>query len=263
MFCNKCGKEVRENQMFCDACGNKINLMTNTANNRTTVMFKAQQVGHELCNIVGPLQKVEEYYNKGIKIQKRLNDAIKNKNADFMGLKLGISAFAALFVGGYIGLYIAGFIYYISNYTVSPLILLPIIFVCMIVIGVVAYFLLHKMLKKKMEKRHEKLVDSLQMDFNNNQLLYFDVLETVLPVLKKYIPEDYWYSQAVASIGGYFRNGRAGTMKEALNLYEEEMHRLRMENMQEQTLRLNQKQTTYAAISAWNTSMTAMGIFLK
>lgn len=44
-----------------------------------------------------------------------------------------------------------------------------------------------------------------------------------------YIPKDYFYLSAIEKIRSFVKNGRADTMKEALDLYEEYLHREKME----------------------------------
>lgn len=52
-----------------------------------------------------------------------------------------------------------------------------------------------------------------------------------------YIPMRYFHPDALNSFEDYFRTGRASDLKEAMNLYEEEQHRMRLENMQSEALR--------------------------
>lgn len=44
-----------------------------------------------------------------------------------------------------------------------------------------------------------------------------------------YIPKDYFYLSAIEKLRSFVKNGRADTMKEALDLYEEFLHREKME----------------------------------
>ncbi len=44
------------------------------------------------------------------------------------------------------------------------------------------------------------------------------------------LPSDYWYSLAIKTIIKYLREGRASSMPDALNLYDEQLHRWRMED---------------------------------
>ena len=68
--------------------------------------------------------------------------------------------------------------------------------------------------------------------------------------LVRYVPRDYQYSDAIQSFQNYLINQRAHTLTEAINLYEEELHRMRLENMQMEMLREQKKQTVLSAVSA-------------
>ena len=52
--------------------------------------------------------------------------------------------------------------------------------------------------------------------------------------IKDFFPQEYLYEDAVSRIISYIKTGRADTMKESLNLYESEMHRIRLEESQKQ-----------------------------
>lgn len=251
MFCNKCGMKVEENQQFCGGCGNPLQPI-DVISNISEPVFDKQVFERELYEIVAPLQKIEENYNRCLQLQKQLESA--KKNSDFMILKLS----ASIPVGVILGFFEFGFVLNFLGEHFPFDLLFPFMIFCMAQFGIGLYLILHFSLRGIFRKTAERNVSRLQAQLDEKQKVYYDLVQLVYPTLKRNLPEDYWYSLAVASIAGYFRTGRAYTLKEALNLYEEEMHRLRMENMQEQTLRQNQKQTAYAAITAWNTSLSAM-----
>lgn len=52
----------------------------------------------------------------------------------------------------------------------------------------------------------------------------------------------------------YFVNGRVNTMQQAVNLYEEEMHRMRMENLAKYNARVAEQTRTVATIAAINST---------
>jgi hypothetical protein len=58
------------------------------------------------------------------------------------------------------------------------------------------------------------------------------------------IPEKYRYPLAVNFFAEVLENGRADSMKEAMNLYEEQLHRWKMENKMEQILKNQQIDST-------------------
>ncbi len=56
------------------------------------------------------------------------------------------------------------------------------------------------------------------------------------------VPVDYQYLMAIEYMYSYFCNGRADTLKEAVNLYEEELFRMRQEQRSEQLVELQAQQ---------------------
>ena len=73
-------------------------------------------------------------------------------------------------------------------------------------------------------------------------------------LIQQIVPKDYLFPRPYAfeRILSYFTNNRASNPKEALNLYEEELHRERMEYNQQQALYQQRLQTvgTYANVVA-------------
>lgn len=114
-----------------------------------------------------------------------------------------------------------------------------------------AGFFLYRFCRPLVAKGSSSEKASAEEKLQEYQARYEDQFEIVYPVLSKYVPEDYWYSNAVQYICYYFRNRRADSMKEAINLYEEEMHRLRLESAAELTLIENQKQTANSAMAVF------------
>ena len=60
-------------------------------------------------------------------------------------------------------------------------------------------------------------------------------------------PPEYRYEIAMSTIAGYFSSGRADSLKEAFNLYEEQVHRWRMESAANRAVELQRQQTAYLA----------------
>lgn len=95
------------------------------------------------------------------------------------------------------------------------------------------------LLKKQKRAQLQAEIDSLEEK-------YASMMESIKDQISK-IPPDYRYSTAIESFYKYVNNQRADNIRDAMNLYEEEMHRLRLENAQEAILRENQKQTSLQA----------------
>lgn len=67
------------------------------------------------------------------------------------------------------------------------------------------------------------------------------------------IPRDYRYYDAVAFFENALANGRADSMKEAVNLYETHLHQMRLENANQQMLFINEQQSKMMAEIEKNT----------
>ena len=72
------------------------------------------------------------------------------------------------------------------------------------------------------------------------------------------IPRDYRYYSAVQFLESVLANGRADNMKEAINLYEDKLHKMRLEKMSEQMLRENEQQSRMLNSIEENSSRAAV-----
>ena len=75
----------------------------------------------------------------------------------------------------------------------------------------------------------------------------------------EFIPPDYRYVEAVESFYRYLLNGRANDLQQAVNLYEEELHRMRMENAQQAMLMESKRQSAIQAAQL----AVQLGIFVN
>ncbi len=71
------------------------------------------------------------------------------------------------------------------------------------------------------------------------------------------LPPDYQYYIAANYIYSCFLNGRAFTMSEAINLYEEQVHRWKIENYQQQMVIIQQQQQATMRAIKTNTAISA------
>lgn len=96
--------------------------------------------------------------------------------------------------------------------------------------------------------------DKIATEFNGIKLEIFTGVHSSNPMMliQQIVPEDYLFppSDAFDCILSYFKNKRADTIKEAINLYEEEKHRERIEYNQLDSLYQQKLQTvgTYANV---------------
>lgn len=89
----------------------------------------------------------------------------------------------------------------------------------------------------------------------------FDILAERIVV----VPENYRYLMAVECMYAYFVNRRADSLKEAINLYEEELYRMRQEQRSEQMVALQRQQNSalnnISASSAINAAANMAQVF--
>ncbi len=92
-----------------------------------------------------------------------------------------------------------------------------------------------------------KELDEVAVAFNSIKLEILTGVHTSNPMLliQQIVPEDYLFPRPYAfeRILSYFKNNRASNPKEAINLYEEEMHRERVEYTQQQAFYQQLRQT--------------------
>lgn len=105
--------------------------------------------------------------------------------------------------------------------------------------------------KEELKIQHEESIAILEQR-------KIDIATFMCNDLASYIPPNYQYSIAVEKMYEYLVNGRARNLTEAINIYEDDMHKLRMENMQGEILRQQKCQTVLATVSAVANVSTAM-----
>ncbi|WP_034444861.1 hypothetical protein [Butyrivibrio sp. AE2032] len=128
----------------------------------------------------------------------------------------------------------------------------PPAFMRLIVLGVIGlpifyFYLYFKLVNKRKIDAIDNEENQAISDIEEAQL---DFITPYLGAVTECLPTKYQYSYAVSSFCSYLQNGRAGSLKDAINLYEEELHRNRMEQMQSQILQQQKYQTSLAAVSA-------------
>lgn len=91
--------------------------------------------------------------------------------------------------------------------------------------------------KQRFERKKKPVRQELGRKEQEYEQLEQEMLAELAPHWQKIqavIPQDYIAPMFVRTAYGYLVNGRADTMKEAVNLFEEEQHRWRMEQGQQQ-----------------------------
>lgn len=175
-----------------------------------------QEIIKEIESIFPLMERMQEYDNRMVSIQNKINEAdenIKRKTS----LRVLISNFMAGFL--LIG-YLAALITHGSQ-------------IAFYVFGIAGGIFSFKFIanlrgpKKDIEEK-----ERLEKEFKEiDQQLIEELGDRYVEAIK-IIPSDYAYPECVYALHSYLVNGRADSLKEAINLFEEEQHRMRVEENQ-------------------------------
>lgn len=133
-------------------------------------------------------------------------------------------------------------------------------------------FLGHRLKKKLLDKKHQSTnqqIDSMKPQMEQiSREIYRVTTENQEQI--NLMPRDYRYYDAVSFFENALTNGRADSLKEAINLYEEHIHRQNMELNSRQILHQNRMQSEMLANieqsaqqAAVNTGITATFTILQ
>lgn len=262
MYCSNCGAENQQDASFCCKCGaalkskavvaqknnNEIGLDNNEINKIGQLAVELQQ-----------LDNVEKALQQRQKKQANLSQSI-NRNKR----QLSNKSYLILTMGG-ISLGILFVLFFILTCTIAMILIflhidsmisLKIVFILSaIVTGVIVkkfYSRLKNMIEKrlleetkKLEERQITIKAECEQIENDRQKLRKAISDKI-----GIIPPNYRYQMAVQYIYESFRNMRARNMTEAINLFEEQLHRWKMEASQQQMVELARQQTAAARMSA-------------
>ena len=175
-----------------------------------------QELIREIENLFPLIKRIEEFEQCAMGVQNQINEADENIRKK--------KSFRTLLTNFMVGFAVLG---YLAQETFNKSIVAIIIFG--IIGGVISFVVLNKIrgpqkdiekkerLEKEFEKMEKEIVEEIGAEYINAQ---------------KIIPQKYLYSGCVYTLYDYLTNGRADSLKEAINLYEEEQHRLRLEKNQ-------------------------------
>lgn len=97
---------------------------------------------------------------------------------------------------------------------------------------------------KKTKKYYDKKISGIQAEINLLQSETQFIYESNSHLFS-FIPEYYRYPIAITYFYQALINGRADSLKEAINLFEEQLHRWKIENYQQQLLEIQNQQKVY------------------
>ena len=212
--------------------------------NNSEILEKINRIRKPVNDVYAYVKEYKENDTQKEKT-KKLYKKVENKNP------IGI-AIAILFVGFFILLYIiysygsltgkitaegipdVSYLKHIDfRYIVAWLIL-------NVIIAVIVYCS-EKIKKKRKMDCYEKQLKELECKSNEYKVAVEKILEQIQDDLTV-IPPDYQYPLAIEYIYSCIRNQRAASMGEAINLYEDQLHKWRMEQMQSKLVEMSMQQ---------------------
>ena len=111
-------------------------------------------------------------------------------------------------------------------------------------------------------KAHKSKIDKAADGIQASAKAEMDVVNNIAQSNKELIssvPANYRYPMATNYIYEVFRDGRVNTLNEALNMYDTQLHRWKMEKMGEKMLSEQQRQTNIMKVVAANTEWSDFG----
>lgn len=227
MYCSKCGNQIAEDTNFCPNCGNTVgkSIKEMQENNNS----EKEEILRNL-NVALPIYQTIATVNAEI-MQLR-------QDAQQMKKKANKDVNTAIIVGCVGGLFL--FTMFSSSIKMSSMgRLINNILVLAMIAGIIV-FGIHLANKGKNKTEHDTDIEKLAD--NKERILDNYIKENDTPELY-YLPEKYRYYSAAHYIKECIENKRAHNLTDAINLYEEQLHRWQMENYQQAMYILNQQQT--------------------
>lgn len=184
--------------------------------------MEKQELITKLKEIIPVMDRVEQYNQKldGIWqrmeiLKSQINEAYSPKKHTSWPMKIAV-------------VLIAWFVYAIRGSWFSAILA---ILEVIIAVGIIVHS------KQRFEQKKEPYRQELKRREQEYEQAEQEMLAELAPhwqMIQAVIPQDYIAPMFVRAAYGYLVNGRADSMKEAINLFEEEQHRWRMEQGQQQ-----------------------------
>jgi len=236
MYCPNCGTENKEDAAFCFKCGSELREVANvfTQNHNKLGHNEINQIG-QLALELKQLDNVEK-----VLLKKQSDLASVNKSFDRKNKNMSNSMNWILMMSG-ISL---GIVVFLNSLDLN-------LIICIIVAVVVDIIVYPKIKRseekslKNLEERQTKVKAECEQIDNDKQQLIKAVSNKI-----GIIPPNYRYQMAVQFIYDSLTNMRARDLTEAINLYEEQLHRWKIEAAHQQMVDLARQQVTASQISA-------------
>ena len=236
MFCSSCGNELAENQNFCTKCGARaVQVNRHHSEPSAVEMYTGNSSVEETGGLIRSLQKalpiymkIDEYYSREAAIYRSKISGGGLVGLGFVGLVLSITLTQLLGAFLPISIYDLGFLLGVLGTFGFP-----------IIVSVTN----KKRIKRDIQKNREEA----------NEYIYANGCQEMFVV-----PEDYRYYIAIEYILRCLTDGRADSLKEALNLFVEQRDRWYQLQMTQQIVAVQRQQSAYLKFIAASSFLNLM-----
>ena len=252
MFCNICGSNIEPGAQVCGVCGTVVNVDTTpdmspaVQQNEVKVAQKNQipdlrtlqgdELGRYLVPLLQPLKQIDT-------IEENIDTAtLRAQSIRAHGVWHYFWPFFAF--GWLVSIIVAGVfgpvleeIGLVSDFSTASLTFFFVVAFLIYAGGLTLAILMRNRSVNKMNANKEAIQKDIYAMRSRQDELYMSICN----VLEK-VPQDYRYYIAVNYIVDCLQKGRADSMKEAINLYEEQLHRWKLENAAMEAVILQQQQ---------------------
>lgn len=123
-----------------------------------------------------------------------------------------------------------------------------------VVVAAAFAYMLFRIQKRKIDKKADEILASANTEMN----VVHDIAQRNRNLILS-VPANYRYPMATNYLYEVFRDGRVNNLNDALNMYDTQLHRWKMEKMGEKMLAEQQRQTTIMKVIAANTEWSDLG----
>lgn len=261
MFCSKCGKELNDGSVFCNYCGSKIsNNVSEDVVTKDKIHKKKNEIilleaANDYISTMWPYySKITEYKEEQSKLQEDIDNGcfslIKTGViSSILGVVVLFFAIQSLTAQKSPGL-IEGILSSIGTFVG---VFFAIVGAVAIIVAIISFVLIPKR-KKEIESKKSEIIridqELQKTDSTIRELLNDKKINTSQTAYQLYFPNSDADPNDISYIINLIKTGRADSFKEALNLYDEHLHRNNLERMASQQLNYARETANSAAVAA-------------
>lgn len=231
MLCKVCGNEIPAGQRFCGSCGTMLSTVQENGAQKQELLNKLEAVDKVCKNCGDRLDHIQQLKNE-LELLKRGILSHQIKDGFRRGMKLQFSKKELIQIPVVIVVVAVLDMLLAQSGDAANFMIIPIALAVAVVASIFR--------KRQQEQLKDQIASVEQSIETENEVLskYVQENEPVLSV----IPDDYWYPLCTEYLVRMVRTDRAATIPEALNMFDLQLHRWKVEESNAQMLAMQQEQ---------------------